>query len=119
MRRNVCRVSKRKLSAAVRKERREHPWTTLAQARKIARDHLCGKSFRGFGGMRRLDPSTLTIPYYRALIKVANAGIGHPGTVRKVTRLVRWGLIRKVRNTSGYEITAKGVSMLNKMEEGR
>lgn len=41
MARKVCRVSSRKLAAAARKERREHPWTSAAQARRIARDHLC------------------------------------------------------------------------------
>jgi hypothetical protein len=60
--------------------------------------------------------SGLTIPYYKALLKVAVAGIGHPGTRRKVERLVRKGLIRKVRNTTGYEITALGAKVL--MEGG-
>ncbi len=55
----------------------------------------------------------LTKPYRAALAKVANAGLGHPGTSRKVTLLVRWGLIRPVRNTTKFEITALGVASLN------
>jgi hypothetical protein len=61
----------------------------------------------------------LTIPSYRALVKVAIAGIGHPGTTAKAIKLVRWGLIRRVPNTGGkYEITARGVAVINKAAEG-
>jgi hypothetical protein len=60
-----------------------------------------------------MNAPNLTKPYRAALTKVANAGIGHPGTARKVTLLIRWGLIRKVRNVNGYEITALGAASLN------
>lgn len=119
----ACRFkpNSKALAKGARVEKREHGLSAKA-SRKIARDHLCSNPryyARSFSGIRRSYSRVpnLTIPLYRALIKVANAGIGHPGTQRKVTRLIRWGLIRPVRNTRGYELTSKGAVALQKMEE--
>jgi hypothetical protein len=56
----------------------------------------------------------LTKPYRAALEKIANAGIGRPATARKRDRMIRWGLIRPVANTNGFEITAAGARALNR-----
>lgn len=70
----------------------------------------------GSATRREMRAMNMTIPLYRALVKVANAGIGNPGTARKAQRLLRKGLIRRVRGTSGYEITALGARAICEFE---